>query len=118
MDRGDSERTRRALRHQRRLFGSRMNVACWPTAGTHHRQQTGSLITVPMLTIATSKLHHLRLAIDPSCSEAPARDYRRPANSRRSPLKANLSLRLPAASQVLQLDDSCCRHRTLSDPPL
>ena len=55
-----------------------------PNAGTHHRQLTGSLIAAPMLTMATSKSHHLRHAIDPSCSEAAARECRRPAMNRRS----------------------------------
>ena len=45
------------------------------------RQLTGSLIAVPMLTMATSQSHYLRPAIEPSCSEAAAREYRRPARS-------------------------------------
>ena len=47
-----------------------------PNAGSHHRQLTGSLIAAPMLTMATSKSHHFRHAIDPTCSEAAAREFR------------------------------------------
>ena len=67
----------------------------WPTAGTHHRRLTGSLIAARMLTMATLKSHHLQQAVGPSCSEAAARECQRPARSigdRAGSLSAELSV--------------------------
>jgi hypothetical protein len=51
------------LGHRNRTVSS---TRFWPTADSHDRQLTGSLIAVPMLTMAPSKSHHLQHAIEPN----------------------------------------------------
>jgi hypothetical protein len=53
------------------------------TAVIHRRQLTGSLIAAPILTMATSKCHHLRHAIEPRCSGTAPEKCRRPGRWQR-----------------------------------